>query len=117
MSTGSVYQREDGQWVAAVVIAGRKVVRCGKTEREARHQLKELLTAQHTGTLAARTRLKLSEWVDQWLTMQEGPRRPSTMRTSRYTLPPLTERIGHVLLDKLTPVLLLLCAPGQQVLP
>lgn len=108
MSTGSVYERKDGQWVAAVVVSGRKVVRYGKTEREARQRLRELLTAHHMGTLAAPSKLRLSDWVAQWMKMQEGERRASTLRTYRQTLTPVVERLGGVRLDKLTPAALAL---------
>src|SRR5262245_38562772 len=42
-SPGSVYQRSDGYWVAALVVMGRRIVRYGKTERAANEKLGQLL--------------------------------------------------------------------------
>jgi integrase len=105
-STGSVYQRKDGQWAAAVVVGGRKVVRYGKTEREARQRLRELLAADHNRTLAAPTKLTLAEWAERWLRALEVDRRPSTMRDYQQALAPIVARLGKVRLDKLAPMAL-----------
>jgi hypothetical protein len=37
-----VYRRSDGYWVAALVVAGRRIVRYAKTERGAKEKLLEL---------------------------------------------------------------------------
>jgi integrase len=103
-TTGSVYQRKDGYWVASVVVAGKKIVKYGKSKREAQQRLTELVGAASMGTLTAPTRLTLREWVERWLTMQEQEKRPSTLRTYRQVLPPVIERLGHVRLAKLTPL-------------
>jgi len=105
-SSGSVYQRGDGPWCAAVAVAGRKIVRYGKTKREAQQRLRELLNQVHQGTLAAPTKMTLAEWVQRWSTSCEGDRRPSTVRSYRLNLAPLVERLGTVRLDKLTPMML-----------
>jgi integrase len=101
---GSLYQRADGYWVAAVTLAGKKIVRYGKTKREAQARLTDLLTASSAGTLAAPTRLTLQQWVDQWLAAQATERRPTTIRYYRQALSPVLERVGRTRLDRLSPV-------------
>jgi len=39
---GSIYQRGDGKWVAAIMVDGKKRVRYAKTEKEAKKRLREL---------------------------------------------------------------------------
>jgi integrase len=106
LSTGTVYQRKDGRWVAAVRLDGRRISRYAKTERDAKLLLKELLGQQHTGTLTAPTRITLGEWVRDWLDSLDGERRPKTLLTYRQALCPVANRLGSTRLDKLTPVVL-----------
>jgi integrase len=103
-STGSVYQRADGYWIASVIVAGKKIVKYGKTKQEARRRLADLLAASSTGTLAPPTRCTLAEWAGRWLDGQDIDRRPSTLRSYQQVLAPVLDRLGHVRLDRLTPL-------------
>lgn len=105
MSTqsGSVYQRKDGRWCAAIMVSGKRVYRYGTTRREAQQQLTALLVAVRGQTLTLPSKLTLAQWVAQWLAMLEGERRPSTLKTYRDTLRPILERLGGMRLDKLSP--------------
>lgn len=107
---GSVYQRADGKWVAAVKVNGRKVVRYATSQRAARERLKELLAQAALGRLSAgpASRLTLAEWVAAWVAMVEPHRRPSTVRTYRQVLTPLLAELGPVRLSRLTPARLTL---------
>ncbi|MCX6021665.1 MAG: hypothetical protein NTZ05_08030, partial [Chloroflexi bacterium] len=100
---GSVYQRGDGYWVATVTLAGRRIVKYAKTEREAKQKLADLQREHFDGTLAAPVKLTVSEWIEQWLEQSQPNLRPSTHYTYSSTLPPLTALIGHVRLYRLTP--------------
>ena len=60
-TTGSLYQRADGLWVAAVTLAGKRIVKYGKSKQEARQRLNELLAATAAGTLAAPSRITLGQ--------------------------------------------------------
>ncbi len=102
-TTGSVYQRADGYWAAAVSLNGRRIVKYAKTEKAARAKLKELLVAEQGHTLTPPTRTTLDAWVTQWMTLQATERRLSTLKTYRDTLRPILARLGSVRLDKLTP--------------
>lgn len=103
---GSVYQRGDGRWVAAIVINGKKLTRYAKSRQEASEKLKELHSQQHTQTLNLPSKVTLADWVDRWLSMQEADLRPSTIQTYRSVLSLVTGIAGGVRLDKLTPIML-----------
>jgi integrase len=106
-TTGSVYQRKsDGRWVASIKLGGRKIVRYGATEREARQRLRELIGQQERGTLTLPTKVTLGQWADRWLTMIEADRRPATIATYRYALAPAISVLGDQRLDRLSPVVL-----------
>jgi integrase len=103
---GSVYQRSDGRWIAAVKIEGRKVIRYAKTEKEARAALKSLLVDQHAGQLSRPVKVTLSSWVEEWLTGKSTRLLPSTISTYRLVLGIITDRLGDVELSELTPLTL-----------
>jgi integrase len=104
--TGSVYQRSDGRWIAAVKVNGKKVVRYAKSEREAKANLQALLVAQYQGRLTAPSQITLGEWVDHWLSETERRVRPTTISTYRQVLKIITDRIGETKLSRLTPLML-----------
>ncbi|MBI4498824.1 MAG: site-specific integrase [Chloroflexi bacterium] len=101
--TGTVYQRKDGRWVAALSLAGRPITRYAKTEKEAKAKLADLQREHYTGTLTAPTRMTLGEWLAEWLEQCETNLRPSTLRCYRQVLAPLFPLMGHIRLDRLTP--------------
>jgi integrase len=101
---GSLYQRADGYWVAAVVVSGKKIVKYGKTKREAQQRLGELLTAASTQTLSPSSKLTLRQWMDRWLDQHSDEWRPSTVRSYRQVLGPLLTEVGDTRLDRLTPL-------------
>lgn len=107
-ATGSVYQRaSDGRWVASVSLAGgKRVVRYGTTERDARRRLKEMLGKEHAGTLAAPNPMTFAAWVEQWLWMTAARCRDTTVEAYEYSMRPLVQRLGTTRLDRLTPLTL-----------
>src|SRR5262249_18181717 len=107
-TVGSVYQRAgDGRWVAAMSLGGgRRVTRYARSEREAKAVLQALQREHHTGTLAPPTRCTLAEWVTRWLDLTAPNVRPSTLWTYETALRSIVRDLGHVRLDKLTPLLL-----------
>src|SRR4051794_11311884 len=104
--SGSVYQRTDGRWVAAIAIAGKRIVRYAKTRREASQSLQALSREYHLGTLSTPSERTFSEWISQWLSMREVQLRPSAHRAYRQALKPISEEIGHIRLHKITPAVL-----------
>ena len=105
---GTVYQRRDGRWVASARIAGKRVSRYARTEREAFRTLEQLLGPENADAVprTASATLTLSEWVDQWLLLKSPDLRPSTCLTYRRTLVYPLQTLGSVPLDRLTPLTL-----------
>lgn len=114
--TGSVYQRKDGYWVVSVTVAGARIVRYCKTEKKAQELLSQLMVSQQKGTLNRPSHLTLAEWIAQWLEMNSDRLRPSTLRTYRQVLAPVSDFAGTTRLDKLTPLqLTMLFSRMQQI--
>lgn len=104
-ATGSIYQRQsDGRWVAAVSIMGKRVVRYAGSQREARAALRDMQTAQGSGTLAPPARMTLEAWTDHWLALVGPGLRPKSLANYRQALTPIVGRLGGVRLDRLTPM-------------
>ena len=100
---GSAYQRKsDGRWCACITLGKRRIVRYATTEREAKRLLQQMIRDNHLGTLAAPTRATVAEWVAKWLDQMGQDLRPSSLRTYRQTLEPLSGLLGHHRLDHLT---------------
>ncbi len=102
MSGGSVYQRADGYWAAAVAVGGKRVVRYAKTERAAKGVLEELQRTHYLGTLSAPTKVTVREWVAQWLEWQSTRLRPSSLTAYERVVALLLPHVGHLRLDRLT---------------
>ncbi|WP_040666533.1 tyrosine-type recombinase/integrase [Nitrolancea hollandica] len=101
----SVYKRQDGRWVAAVYINGKKVSKYGKTKAEAKAKLKEFLKADKVKQPETKPdSLSLSQWVTQWLKMREYDLRPSTLEGYRRALALIPAKVGKVPIDSLTPI-------------
>ena len=109
--SGSVYQNDRGQWVAAI--------EAGWTARGTRHRLTlkartraevcaRLVVAQRRvateGSAAAYTTLTVKRWADQWLAQRERTERPGTFVSDRSAVRRwIVPTIGHLRLDSLTP--------------
>ena len=103
---GSIHQRADGKWCAAITVEGsRRRVLYGRTRQEVADKLTDALRARREGTLTAGSRLTVAGYLDQWLRDMVKPSvRPWTYRgyevLARLHIVP---EIGQVRLDKLTP--------------
>lgn len=66
---GSIYQRADGRWVAAITVPGtqQRVFRYGKTRVEARQKLKVLLSDLDAGVQVGRPAETLQTYLLRWL--------------------------------------------------
>ena len=103
---GSIYQRKDGRWTAAITLENRKrKTFYGKTRKDVQEQLTKALHDQQQGTLAMGPKQSVKQYLEKWL--EEVHRPTIRYRTykryceilNRYILPEL----GHVSLHKLTP--------------
>ena len=75
---GSIFQRNDGRWVAQVTANGIRRTVYGKTEREAKSKLKELLAQAQHGALRAVTHQTVVEYIEWWLEMSRPRLKPTT---------------------------------------
>jgi integrase len=79
---GSVYQRKDGRWCAAITDpqTGKRKVRYAKTEREASRALRDMQARAHDGTPVIDARTPFKSYAEWWLENRAGRnRRPSTI--------------------------------------
>src|SRR5713226_6747233 len=102
---GSVYQRSDGKWCGALVVAGRRRVIYGSTRQDAAQKLAQAMEAARKGLLRQPSRLTVGGFLNRWLEDTVKPRvRPLTysgyaVNVRRHIIPAL----GDVRLDRLSP--------------
>lgn len=104
---GSIYQRRDGRWTAAVTVPGtgkRRYV-YGATRREVREQLTKLMADIQRGIPVHADKQTVQEYLDAWLEhSKRGKVRPTTYtRISGIVRNHINPRIGHTRLQALTP--------------
>ena len=103
---GTIYQRQDGRWVAAVRdVNGRRVYRYARTQAEASAKLTVALKATADGIALPSEQQTVAEFLTAWL--EESARRtlrPSTYRSYRQIVRDhILPEIGNVRLARLTP--------------
>lgn len=104
---GTVFQRKDGRWVAAVSgVDGRgRVYRYGKTRAEAAAKLTKALKAVQDGLPIPGERQTVGQYLEAWLEDSAKPTiRPATYDSYACLVRMhLVPELGHVPLAKLTP--------------
>lgn len=86
---GMVRKREDGRWEGRIVVGhkenGEPIFRYvyADTQKELTAKLRKCITAYQGVDLTERSRITLSEWLDQWLISIDGTVRPSTLNGYR----------------------------------
>lgn len=104
--SGSLFQREDGMWVAAVLnpINKKQIRRYAKTKGKAEAHLREMLNNLSAGTTPKNTNITVKEYAAIWIAERSGLRRKETTvfeyqrRLRIHVLP----HIGHKRLDAVT---------------
>lgn len=102
---GSIYQRKDGRWTAAISVGGgRRQQFYGKTRREVQTELTAALRARDQGLAVTASRQRLDSYLDEWLTAIAPTIRRSTWitdagRVRNHIIPAL----GRIPLGDLTP--------------
>src|SRR5258707_470715 len=103
---GSIYQRNDGRWTAAITLEnGRRKTFYGKTRKEVQEKLKIALHEQQQGTLAVGPQQILKTYLENWLeqvykpSVKLGSYRQYRSVVGKHLIPGL----GHIPLQKLTP--------------
>jgi integrase len=107
---GSIYQRADGRWTAAVSVGWRSGKRkrkqlYGKTRQEVQQRLTKVLNDQNNGLPIAADRQTLGQFLNGWLENSvRGRVRPKTLTSYRQLVKNhLIPCLGNVGLSKLTP--------------
>jgi integrase len=80
---GCIYHRKDGRWCAQVSLSGRRLTKYGKSQKECRVWIKEMLTKIGNGLTFQGTQVNLSEFIETWLDGKELSRRPHTVSAYR----------------------------------
>src|SRR5215472_9834539 len=81
---GSVFQRKDGRWVAAIRLENgkKKLIYC-KSEKDARVTLRKALHEKERGILLTGSQHTLKAYLGQWL---EQAYKLSAIRTGTYNM-------------------------------
>lgn len=86
---GMVRKRDDGRWEGRIVVGhkdnGAPIFRYvyADTQKELTVKLRQCITAYQGVDLTERSRMTLSEWMDQWLVNMDGTVRPNTLNGYR----------------------------------
>ncbi len=101
---GSVFKRSDGRIVASALFEGKKIVKYGKTEREAWDKLQKALNDLKQGYRIATSKLTVKEYLENWLeNAHRLELRPSSIQKYRGVLRNhINPAIGHLKLSSLT---------------
>lgn len=101
--SGSIYQRKDGCWCAALSYMGKRTVKYAASEREARSTLARLQRDfGHTASIPTPGRRTVADVLTLWLQSKRDTIRPRTLvdyetLISAYLIP----QLGHIRLSRL----------------
>ena len=100
---GSLYQRADGRWVAAISLGdGRRASRYAKSRAEARTRLAELQRLKDAQAIEG-SRLTLGRYLERWLDEVRPRLAPATWRKhEQHVRLHVIPRLGHVRLSELS---------------
>ena len=110
---GSIRKRPDGRWEARYTTGfdpktGRQIQRSiyGKTQKEVRQKLNQVTAEIDSGDYLEPSGMKLSDWLDSWMTDYSGDKKYSTMKHYRAACEThIKPRLGDVPLSKLNAVM------------
>lgn len=106
---GSIYQRTDGRWVAALDLGWsggkrRRKVLYGSTRREVANKLSQVVRAHREGSLLADERTTFAAFMETWLKAVRPSLRPGTwQRYEQYARLHSVPMLGHRPLSKIGP--------------
>src|SRR5438045_9668671 len=111
---GSIYQRKDGRWVAAISTGGRRRELYGKTRREVAEKLAGLQQDAQAGRLVEASRQSLDDYLTTWLDVVQPQLRPSTWASYEELLRlHVRPTLGGVRLQALRPMHLVRLYAGR----
>lgn len=101
---GTIFKRADGLWVAGYTIDGHQHRVTAKNRNDAIAKRREVKKQLDAGVKLGSGRVKLSTWLDHWLTIHKPRVDPTTHRDYETTVRLyITPTIGGKRLDKLNP--------------
>lgn len=103
---GSIYQRADGKWCAALhTVDGKRKVLYGKTRQDVARKLTAALQAREQGALVVGPRQTVAQFFDRWLSDVVAPNlRPRSYKVYEgKTRLHIVPELGKVSLAALTP--------------
>jgi integrase len=102
---GSIYQRANGRWVAALSLnGGHRKSWTGKSRRQVQERLNEALHAQQHGALVSGSNPTVSQYLNRWMEDMIQPSvRPRTYEVYALNCRRLTPHLGHLRLATLGP--------------
>ena len=101
---GTIYQRQDGRWVASIMLENRKRKEFyGKTRKEVQEKLKVALRELQQGTLVTGPQQTVAQYLHEWLKVHKQVIRPrSYERYEAIIRLHLVPMLGKLPLQKLT---------------
>ena len=107
---GSIRKRSDGRWEARYSLGfdpknGKQIQKSiyGKTQKEVRQKLNQVITEIDEGTYSEPTKMKLSVWLEEWLRNYIGNVKNSTVKSYQdHVRLNITPYIGDIALNKLS---------------
>src|SRR4051812_37642096 len=103
---GTICQRKDGKWCAAISLpGGKRSFLYGKTRAEVAKKLREAQSNRDQGLPVVPDRITVADFLDRWLTdTMKTSVRPSTHASyKRMVDRHIKPAIGHIRLARLTP--------------
>ena len=107
---GMVRKRDDGRWEGRIVVGhkenGDSIFRYvyAPTQKELSAKLRQHIDSYQGADLTERSRMTLSEWLDQWLENMADTLRPNTLRNYRsYIENHIKPGLGDKQLARITP--------------
>lgn len=76
---GSIYQRQDGRWVAAITVQGKQVTKYCKTKRECQEWIKQQQALLDNGVDLIAAQVTVATFLDEWLVAHSASVRDSTI--------------------------------------
>ena len=108
---GSIRKRSDGRWEARYSLGfdpktGKQIQKSiyGKTQKEVRQKLNQVITEIDEGTFVAPNSIKVGDWLDIWLKDYTGNIKPATKSAyEQHVRVHLKPYLGDIRLTKLAP--------------
>jgi integrase len=104
--SGSVYQMKDGRYAASIKdpASGKRIVRYGKTQKEAEKKLEDVKFEIRQGTLATGPNQTVEQYLTTWLedVQKQGIEEVSYIKQKRILSKHIIPAFGHMRLKSLT---------------